>query len=200
MSRPQDRRGFLRGLAGLPLIGGSVALIGSPTAAAVQPTYGMLATYTAWLDGERRHVAWAAGFGGMVPCMNPGHAFHSGDPVKVGQAAMARAPVVLSAVGCRLTCPEAEEMWGPAFAGPAPSRQAFAPAERTTLLDQYESWLLMEASRVARELRGPGSKLLTHLHGPAFEWHRDRPETSNTAERAALILAAVRCPWRRAAW
>jgi len=30
-----DRRGFLRGLAALPLIGGGVTLIGNPTRAAV---------------------------------------------------------------------------------------------------------------------------------------------------------------------
>ncbi len=48
-----DRRGFLRGLASLPLIGGSVALIGSPTKAAVPVTRAMLADYADWLAVER---------------------------------------------------------------------------------------------------------------------------------------------------
>ncbi len=37
MSAPSDRRGFLRGLATLPLIGGGVTLIGNPTRAAAEP-------------------------------------------------------------------------------------------------------------------------------------------------------------------
>ena len=51
-----DRRGFLRGLASLPLIGGGVALIGQPTAAAVPVTDDMLATYQSWLGWERLKV------------------------------------------------------------------------------------------------------------------------------------------------
>jgi hypothetical protein len=37
-----DRRNFLRGLATLPLIGGSVAILGKPTAAAVTVTPDLL--------------------------------------------------------------------------------------------------------------------------------------------------------------
>ena len=48
-----DRRSFLRGLASLPLIGGSVALIGSPTQAAVPVTDKLLDAYNDWLDLER---------------------------------------------------------------------------------------------------------------------------------------------------
>ncbi len=48
-----DRRAFLRGSAAFPMIGGSVALIGSPTAAAVPTTTGLLQNYEAWLAWER---------------------------------------------------------------------------------------------------------------------------------------------------
>ena len=48
-----SRRSFLRGLASLPLIGGSLALIGQPTAAAVPITDLMLDSYEAFLDYER---------------------------------------------------------------------------------------------------------------------------------------------------
>ena len=48
-----DRRSFLRGLASLPLIGGGVTLIGSPTAAAVPVTPELMTTYAEWLDLER---------------------------------------------------------------------------------------------------------------------------------------------------
>ena len=52
-----DARGLLRGLATLPLIGGSVALIGNPTAAAVPVTPELLHSYKSWLFFENR---WAA--------------------------------------------------------------------------------------------------------------------------------------------
>jgi hypothetical protein len=50
------RRGFLRGLASLPLIGGGVALIGQPTAAAVPVTDDLLERYLSWLSLEHREV------------------------------------------------------------------------------------------------------------------------------------------------
>lgn len=46
------RRGFLRGLLSLPLIGGSVALIGAPSAVAEPCTLPMLQTYSDWLARE----------------------------------------------------------------------------------------------------------------------------------------------------
>lgn len=49
---PLARRGFLRGLASLPLIGGGLTLIGQPTAAAVAVTPGLLERYSAWLAVE----------------------------------------------------------------------------------------------------------------------------------------------------
>lgn len=47
-----DRRGFLRCLAALPLVGGGVALIGSPTAAAVPVTDALLRRYVAFVARE----------------------------------------------------------------------------------------------------------------------------------------------------
>ncbi len=48
------RRGFLRGLLSLPLIGGGVTLIGNPTAAAEPITRELLVNYQQWLFYERR--------------------------------------------------------------------------------------------------------------------------------------------------
>lgn len=53
-----SRRGFLRGLATLPLIGGSVTLIGSPSASAVPVTKALVDSYDAWLEYERRLLQW----------------------------------------------------------------------------------------------------------------------------------------------
>ena len=49
-----NRRTFLRGLTTLPLIGGSVALLGSPTRAAEPVTEELLDSYSEWLYYERR--------------------------------------------------------------------------------------------------------------------------------------------------
>lgn len=54
MSGPASRRGFLSGLAALPMIGGSVALVGAPTAAAEPITQELLYGYAEWLLLERR--------------------------------------------------------------------------------------------------------------------------------------------------
>ena len=53
-----DRRAFLRGLAALPLVGGSVAILGQPTAAAVPVTEHLLDSYQAWLTYERDWLVW----------------------------------------------------------------------------------------------------------------------------------------------
>ena len=53
-----SRRTFLRGRAGLPLLGGSVALIGAPTAAAVPVTPDLLHSYKSWLHMEHRMVSF----------------------------------------------------------------------------------------------------------------------------------------------
>jgi hypothetical protein len=51
-----DRRAFLRGLATLPLVGGGVALIGNPTAAAVPVSTDLLAAYDQFLFYERQFL------------------------------------------------------------------------------------------------------------------------------------------------
>lgn len=116
-----SRRGFLRDLTTLPLVGGSVALIGSPSAAAVPVTPGMLATYSAWLWFERRALMDGAVGGtadSFVPCVNPGSVFHfprNFDRRRFGYEAAQRAPVILAAAGCALTSPDAEAYWGDTF-------------------------------------------------------------------------------------
>ena len=57
MSESHNRRGFLRGLTTLPLIGGSVALIGSPTRVAAEPSTQDLLYYAQWLRMEHRLLA-----------------------------------------------------------------------------------------------------------------------------------------------
>lgn len=52
MTGPAHRRGFLRGLASLPLVGGGVTLIGAPTAAATPVTPALLRAYADWLAVE----------------------------------------------------------------------------------------------------------------------------------------------------
>ena len=129
MSGPASRRGFLRGLTTLPLIGGSVTLIGSPTAAAVPVTGGVVATYLAWLHFEQRYVAWGANCRDYVPLINPGAVFHQRNrehPNDAARAAIQRAPIVLAAAGCRLTCPEAEDDCGKHL-GPANWQEAVRP-------------------------------------------------------------------------
>ncbi|MDP4023710.1 hypothetical protein Q8W71_13825 [Methylobacterium sp. NEAU 140] len=111
MTESSNRRGFLRGLTTLPLIGGGVTLIGSPTGAATTGTTECLKTYITWLHYEQRAVhdyLWpeAAGRGQYIPLDNPGASFHFHDLAglrdwpRVGQEAAFRAPVVLSTVGC----------------------------------------------------------------------------------------------------
>ena len=53
-----DRRSFLRGLASLPLIGGSVAILGQPTAAAVPVTRDLINSYKSWLFMEHRMLSY----------------------------------------------------------------------------------------------------------------------------------------------
>lgn len=47
-----DRRGFLRGLVSLPLIGGGLTLIGAPVRAATPVTPALMDRYVAWLARE----------------------------------------------------------------------------------------------------------------------------------------------------
>lgn len=52
-----SRRGFLSSLARLPLIGGGLALLGQPTAAATPVTLGLMRTYRDFLSRELLTVA-----------------------------------------------------------------------------------------------------------------------------------------------
>lgn len=106
MKENNSRRGFLRGLAHLPLIGGGVTLIGNPTAAAELVTTEMLRSYSAFLHFERKFLNWEIAAGdprrfdmeeAVVWGQNPGFHYHKGgDQLQPST----RAAVVLSAVGC----------------------------------------------------------------------------------------------------
>lgn len=115
MSAPASRRGFLRGLAALPLVGGGVTLIGRPTAVAEPVTIDLLHSYDAWLHYERcslkmeyegafraRDVSvWSLMADGrpydLLPMACAGARFHMLEP---SRSAVKRAALVLSAVGC----------------------------------------------------------------------------------------------------
>lgn len=56
MAEVIQRRGFLRGLAALPLIGGGVTLIGAPTQAAILPSRELLERYRMWIAAEHAEV------------------------------------------------------------------------------------------------------------------------------------------------
>jgi hypothetical protein len=101
------RRGFLRQLAGLPLIGGGVTLIGNPTAAAEPVTEELLWNYSQWLQTERSLLVWEMGsqdetnrywlnngLGHRID--NPAGRYHQPSTPPPST----RAAVVLSAVGC----------------------------------------------------------------------------------------------------
>lgn len=56
MTAPASRRGFLRGLTTLPLIGGGVALIGAPSAVAEPCTDRLFDAYLGFIVHEHREV------------------------------------------------------------------------------------------------------------------------------------------------
>lgn len=58
VGHPMPRRGFLARLAALPLVGGSVALIGQPSSVAGQATPEMIEAYKTWLALELRFLTW----------------------------------------------------------------------------------------------------------------------------------------------
>lgn len=122
MSAPSDRRGFLRGLVSLPLIGGGVTLIGAPTAVAAPVTSDMLDSYDAWLFYKRRYLQFER-YGrpegdrachgrfaivdtqtgqrfDYVSIDNAGGHFHGSANPLVAPQASSRAALVLSTVGC----------------------------------------------------------------------------------------------------
>ena len=115
-----DRRSFLRSLATLPLIGGSVALFGEPSAAAVPITDDLMFSYKGWLFMEHRMVSYelaghdisrAREIERYFPARNPGYRWHSqwAEPGMRGPAGWIDAPqpstraaVILSAAGVPL--------------------------------------------------------------------------------------------------
>lgn len=112
------RRGFLRGLLTLPLIGGGVSLIGAPTAVAAPVTQPLMDRYVAWLAHEHRaallewgrmrrsldDLAEATDWVQSAPLY-----WMPGDPTAISAVIAGkpstRAALVLSTVGCKL--PEA---------------------------------------------------------------------------------------------
>lgn len=99
-----SRRGFLRQLCSLPMIGGGVTLIGQPTASAVPVTQDLLLNYSTWLDMERRFLTWEmcgddkSKFDGMHRTIwldNDAARYHRDDV-----SPSTRAALVLSTVGC----------------------------------------------------------------------------------------------------
>lgn len=116
MNGPASRRGFLRGLATLPLIGGGVTLIGAPSAVAEPVTERLLREYHDWLMFERSELTREIGGGarsryGIDGVYGSALRWHRargeirpdsegrlmGDGVSFPSA---RAALVLSAVGC----------------------------------------------------------------------------------------------------
>jgi hypothetical protein len=116
MTGPASRRGFLSSLATLPLIGGSMALIGSPSAVAAPISLALVERYTDWLAVEygeaiiersmMRDPAKAAWHGRWRRewCRENGTLcdIHRADRFLVPPEypPSARAALVLSAVGC----------------------------------------------------------------------------------------------------
>ena len=123
MSAPETRRGFLRGLTTLPLIGGGVTLIGTPTSVAEPVTLPLMNAYVAWLarehgrahddlllmlELEQRFYSPEMGAAGLsAPIQPAANVMFTNWPehqraAEVVQAAppSTRAALVLSAVGC----------------------------------------------------------------------------------------------------
>ena len=129
LARPTGRRGFMSGLAALPLIGGSVTLLGRPRAVAEPPTRQIMEAYKTWLHYEQRFLAWemadlpehVAYYGGtrrerfefidrLTLSFGTGDAarFHRTDG---SSPASSRAALVLSTVGCDWRDDEAPAKW-----------------------------------------------------------------------------------------
>lgn len=117
-----ERRSFLRSLVTLPLIGGSITLIGRPTAAAVPITDALFDRYASWVIHEHAEVIvererrrnranpLEAEYAETYACHRREWArnlYHCPDNPSISRLAIAsspstRAAVVLSAVGLPL--------------------------------------------------------------------------------------------------
>ena len=111
------RRGFLRSLVSLPMLGGGLTLIGAPTAIAEPVTEALFQRYAAWISREHAELLVE---GVVYSYPEPQYlgvrreqqrlwaetlsVFRSNDPVAVAHTSAAppstRAALVLSAVGC----------------------------------------------------------------------------------------------------
>lgn len=116
MTGPGSRRGFLRGLVTLPLIGGGVTLIGAPSAVAEPVTDRLMREYHDWLMFERNEVTREIEAGSPsrfgLDCIRGsawrwhlarGERRPDGNGVMMGDGVSfpsTRAALVLSAVGC----------------------------------------------------------------------------------------------------
>ncbi|GJE00013.1 hypothetical protein [Methylobacterium isbiliense] len=105
MTSQHDRRGFLRGLVTLPLVGGGITLIGAPTGVAEPASDWLLQNYSTWIERERRRVAEVLGAGGAVQILyGPASDWFDQElatpPEEIRTRVATRAAVVLSAVGC----------------------------------------------------------------------------------------------------
>lgn len=107
MNRPDSRREFLRGLTTLPLIGGSVALIGNPSAVASPLTHDLMLNYETWLSCEQHALSRELRPGGPAGALSslytPAWDWHMQH--MDGDRPSSRAALILSTVGCG---------WGPA--------------------------------------------------------------------------------------
>ncbi|MCJ2030929.1 hypothetical protein MKK50_16285 [Methylobacterium sp. J-043] len=102
MSAPASRRGFLRGLTTLPLIGGGVALIGAPSAVAEPVTVNLLTNYETWLQQELLATARAArgdARGSIATCYTPAWEWHM-RMLDRNEGPATRAALVMASVGC----------------------------------------------------------------------------------------------------
>ncbi|MCJ2056324.1 hypothetical protein MKL09_07150 [Methylobacterium sp. J-048] len=106
MTSLNGRRGFLRGLVSLPLIGGGVTLIGAPTAVAAPVTERLMREYANWIAFEH-YRAQIELHGTMdrqwYELHGAAYRWHEDAAGKADlpvQAPSTRAALVLSAVGC----------------------------------------------------------------------------------------------------
>lgn len=105
MSALGSRRGFLSGLVSLPLIGGAVTLIGSPSAVAEPASDVLMREYTSWPAYEWSRASmetYGNDRGLWFPLHGRAYEWHRvrGDRLRAIVPPSTRAALVLSAVGC----------------------------------------------------------------------------------------------------